>query len=140
MNSVPRWFTIVAALALLWNLLGCFAIASDLMLTPQDIAAMPAAQRALYEARPGWSVAGSVLAVAAGALGSLGLLLRRKWAHPLLIASLVGVLVQDAGLFGMTRAAAEGGAPVVIMQGLVLLIAVLLVVLSRKAMVRGWLR
>lgn len=140
MNGVPRWFTIVAAVALLWNLLGCFAIASDLILTPQDVAAMPAPQRALYEARPGWSVAGSVLAVVAGALGSLGLLLRRKWAHLLLIASLVGVLVQDAGLFGMTRAIAEGGAPVVIMQGLVLLIAVLLVVLSRKAMVRGWLR
>lgn len=139
MNNAPRWFTVVAVLALLWNLLGCFAIASDLRLTAQDIAALPEAQQALYKARPGWSVVASVVAVFGGALGSLGLLLRRKWAYPLLIASLIGVVLQDVALFGMTQAASVGGAPVVILQGLVLLIAIGLVVLARKAIVRGWL-
>ena len=47
MNTPPKWFTVVAVVALLWNLLGCFAIAADLMLSPADVlllfAALPAA-------------------------------------------------------------------------------------------------
>ena len=38
MDKAPRWFTIVAVVALLWNLLGCFAFASDLRVTAEDVA------------------------------------------------------------------------------------------------------
>jgi hypothetical protein len=125
--------------ALLWNLLGCAAIAMDLMLTADDVLKMPAEQQAMYDARPGWAVAGSILAVLGGALGSLGLVLRRRWAGPLLLASLAGVLVQDAG-FVMISQVAPLPPAVIGMQVFVLAIAIGLVWLARKAAANGWLR
>ena len=89
MNTVPKWFTPVAVLALLWNLLGCFMIAMDAMMPPDAVAALPADQQAIHAARAPWMVIGSIVAVAAGALGSLGLVLKRRWATPLLILSVL---------------------------------------------------
>ena len=93
--NTPKWFKVVAVIALLWNLLGCLAFAMDLRMTPEDVAALPEAQQALYAARPGWAVVATAVAVIGGALGCLGLLLGRKWAFVLLLLSLAGILVQD---------------------------------------------
>jgi hypothetical protein len=139
MNPIPKWYLPVAIVALLWNLIGCAAYLHDVMLSPEDIAMMPADQQALYAARPGWSVAATAVAVWGGALGCLGLILRRRWATPLLIASLAGVILQDLSLFAMSGKAAIPSAAYV-MQGLVLLISIGLVILARKAAARGWLR
>ena len=138
-TSSPKWFKAVAILALLWNLLGCFAFASDLRVEPDDLAKLPDAQRALYEARPFWAVAATAVAVIGGALGCLGLLLGKKWAYFLLLLSLVGILVQDFGLFVLANGASVAGPVAVILQILVLLVGVGLVVLSLKGMARGWL-
>ena len=91
MNSPPKWFKVIAVVALLWNLLGCFAFVSDLRLSPEDVAHLSKAQQALYNARPGWAVASTALAVLGGALGCIGLLLSKSWALPLFIVSLVGI-------------------------------------------------
>jgi hypothetical protein len=138
MNPTPKWYLPVTIVALLWNLVGCAALYQDLMLTPEDIAKMPADAQALYAARPGWSVVASAVAVLGGALGSLGLILRKRWATPLLIASLAGVILQDVSLFAMSGKAAVPSAAFVL-QGLVLLIAIGLVLLARRATARGWL-
>ena len=139
MEAAPRWLRPVAAVALLWNLLGCFAYLSDVMLTPENLAKMSAAQQALYASRPAWAVAATALAVWGGALGSLGLILRKRWSNFLLLASLVGVIVQEIALFGLTDAASQAGPGVIALQGLVFLIAVALVGLGRKALANGWL-
>ena len=139
MNTVPKWFTPVAVLALLWNLLGCFMIAMDAMMPPDAVAALPADQQAIHAARAPWMVSGSIVAVAAGALGSLGLVLRRRWATPLLILSVLGLVVQDLGFVLIARTLPIPTAGW-IMQGLVLVIAILLVVMARKAARHGWLR
>lgn len=139
MNPIPKWYLPVAIVALLWNLIGCAAHLHDVMLSPEDIAMMPADQQALYAARPGWSVAATAVAVWGGAVGCLGLILRRRWATPLLIASLAGVILQDLSLFAMSDKAAIPSAAYV-MQGLVLLISIGLVILARKSAARGWLR
>ena len=99
MTRVPVWFTVLAAVALLWNLAGLFAVVADLRLSAADIAALPAEQQALYAARPFWSVVASVVAVGGGTLGCLGLLLRRRWSLLLLYASLTGIVIQDVWIF-----------------------------------------
>ena len=137
MTATPRWYMPVAILALLWNLVGCAAYLSDVMLTPEDIAQMSAAQQALYASRPAWAVAATAIAVWGGAAGSLGLIVRKRWAMPLLMASLAGLVVQDAGLFLLSDVSA--GAAAMALQGMVLLIAVGLVFLTRTAWVRGWI-
>lgn len=138
MNPTPKWYLPVAIIALIWNLIGCAAYLHDVMLTPEDIAMLPADQQALYAARPAWSVAATAVAVWAGAVGCLGLIVRRRWATPLLIASLAGVVLQDVSLFAMSSTAAVPSAAY-FLQGLVLLIAIGLLLLARKATASGWL-
>ncbi len=133
MERAPKWYAPVAVVALLWNLLGCVAYLSDVMLTPEAIAKLTAAQQAMHAARPAWSIAATAIAVWFGAAGCVGLILRRRWASPLLIASLVAVIAQNIWLFGLSGAAAQAGPVGFVLQGLVLLIAVGLVVLSRSA-------
>jgi hypothetical protein len=135
----PTWFKVLASLALVWNLLGCLAFFADLGISQDELAKLPEAQQALYAARPLWSVSATALAVFGGALGSIGLLLRRKWALPVFVLSLLGIVVQDIGLFVLVDGARLGGPVVVAMQSMVLAIGIGLVWLSRKGIVRGWL-
>ena len=137
--NTPKWFKVVAVIALLWNLLGCLAFAMDLRMTPEDVAALPEAQQALYAARPGWAVVATAVAVIGGALGCVGLLLGRKWAFVLLLLSLAGILVQDYGLFVLADGASLAGPAAVIMQAIVLAVGIGLVLLGRKGISRGWL-
>ncbi len=139
MEQPPKWYRPVAIAALLWNLLGCAAYLSDVMLTPEDVAQMSAAQQALYAARPAWSVAATAIAVWGGAAGCLGLIVRKRWATPLLVASLVALVVQDVSLFVLSEAAALTPTVALVLQGLVLVIGVGLVLLARKAAARGWI-
>ena len=139
MNPAPKWYLPVAILALLWNLLGCVAYLGDVMLTPDDIAKMSPEQQALYAARPAWAVAATAIAVWGGAAGCLGLVLRKRWALPLLLLSLAGVIVQDVALFVLSSAAAQAGTVAYVLQGLVFGIAIGLVLLARRAIARGWI-
>lgn len=139
MEAAPRWFKPVAIVALLWNLLGCFAYLSDVMVTPEDVAKMSAAQQALYASRPAWALGATALAVWGGALGCVGLIVRKRWSRPLLLVSLAGVIVQDTALFVLTAAVSQAGPAVLVLQGLVVVIAVALVFLGRRADVEGWL-
>ena len=135
----PAWLRVVAVAALLWNILGCIAFVSDFRLSPADMAKLPEAQQALYAARPAWAVAATAVAVFGGVLGSLGLLLGKRWALPVFVLSLLGILVQDFGLFMLADGASLAGPVAVVMQGLVLVIGIGLVWLSRKGVARGWL-
>ena len=60
-------------------------------------------------------------------------------ATPLLILSVLGLVVQDLGFALISRTLPIPMAGW-IMQGLVLVIAILLVVMARKAAAAGWLR
>ncbi|MGI9628015.1 MAG: hypothetical protein ACR2QM_14350 [Longimicrobiales bacterium] len=139
-SEIPKWFVPVGVVALLWNLLGCAAYLADVMLTPEDIAQMTAAQQAAYAARPGWAVAATAIAVWAGAAGSLGLILRKAWAVPLLVVSLIGVIAQDLGLFVLTDSGQQAGTMAFVLQGLVLMVAICLVLLGKRAKAAGWFR
>jgi len=137
MQPAPKWFLPTAIVALLWNLVGCAAYLSDVMLTPEDIAKLSAAQQAMYAARPGWSVAATAVAVWVGAIGCVGLILKKRWAVPMFAVSLAALIVQDVSMFAMAGAAADSTA--VVLQGMVLLIAVGLLLLARKATAERWL-
>jgi len=139
MDALPKWFKAVALAAIAWNALGCFAYLSDVRMTAEDLAALPPQVQALYASRTAWAVSATAVAVWAGLLGSLGLFLRKRWATPLLLASLLGVIVQDVGLFVLSDAAAITGPSAYGLQGLVLLVSIGLVMLGRKGALLGWL-
>lgn len=138
MEKAPKWFVVVAVLALLWNLLGCAMYLNEVMLSASDVARMSAAEQAYYHMRPAWALGAFAVAVWFGAAGCVGLVLRRTWAMPLLVLSLLGLIVQDVYQFGMTGDLAIP-AMVYVIQALVLLIAIGLVWLARVGMRNNWL-
>lgn len=138
MEHPPKWFKPVAIVALLWNLMGCAAYLADAMMSPEAVAQLTAAQQEMYAARPAWSVAMTAIAVWIGVLGSVGLIMRKSWAKPALLVSLLGVIGQDVWLFGLSDSGAAAGAAAYVLQGLVLVIAVALLLLANKAAARGW--
>ena len=138
MSQTPKWYLPLSIVALMWNLLGCVAYLSDVRMTPEDVALLTADQQAIYASRTTWSVAATAIAVWCGAAGCIGLIWRKRWATPLLMASLAGLVVQDFGLFVLSDAGATAGA--VAVQGMVVLISIGLVMLARKAAAEQWTR
>ena len=87
----PMWFLVVAGLALVWNLMGVAAYLNQMTM---DLSALPEAQRLFYQTIPAWATAAFAIAVFAGVAGSIGLLLKKRWAIPVLVVSFVGAVVQ----------------------------------------------
>ena len=52
MVTVAKWFYPVLVLALLWNLMGLFVFWTDATMTPEQVAAMPAAMQEVYNSQP----------------------------------------------------------------------------------------
>jgi len=138
-DGPPIWYWVAAIGALLFECLGCFFYLAEVRLTPEQIAMLPLDQAAMLNARPAWYYAAFGAAVWIGLAGTVGLLLRRGWAVPMLLASLVAVIVQFSAIFivpemrAVTSDALLG--PVV-----VIVICYGIFMLSRLAKRRGWLR
>ena len=137
MSAPPKWFTPVAILALLWNLLGASAYLMDVTISPEAVAKMGDAEQAMYASRPVWFMAAYASAVWFGVAGSIALIWRKRWAQPLFVLSLLGLIAQDIALF--SRPEVRGDLVVIFLQGLVLAIAVSLLLLARKGEREGWL-
>lgn len=135
----PVWFRIIAAVAVLWNLFGVWQYLSYVGVVPL-MRPLTADEAALIAGAPVWYTAAFAIAVFAGTLGALGLVMARRWARPALVVSLVALIVQF-GWWSLLSGAAEvlgpsvHAAPVVI-----ILVAILLVWLATTGARRGWLR
>jgi len=109
------------------------------MIKPEDIIRLSAEQQELYASRTWWSTTASMIAVLGGTLGSLGLILRKRWSMPFLFASIFGLIIQDFGLFVIAKGASLAGTGAIVVQVFVLLIAFGLVALGRTAVKRNWI-
>lgn len=138
-SSRPGSFIVIAVFALLWNLLGVAVFLMQIAMSPEQLAALPDAQRQVYEATPGWINIAFALAVFGGVLGALGLLLRRRWAVRMFLLSLLALVVQVVASFTVTPAWQLLGASALVMPVLLLVIAIALYAYSRRAAARGWL-
>lgn len=136
----PRWFWPAAGLALLWNAFGLYSFYYHATATPAVIATWPEVQQQIAALTPRWIFVPFAIATIGGVLGSLGLLLGKRWAEPVLLLSLLGILVQFSAYYLLTPTWGLTG-----MAGAVLPLCIGLVGLSlwwfaRKAVARGWLR
>ncbi|WP_299346833.1 hypothetical protein [uncultured Pseudoxanthomonas sp.] len=136
-RSVGYW--IVAVFALVWNLIGVAMWYLQVSMTPDQLAAMPEAQRQVYEGTPGWINIVFAVAVLGGVLGALGLLMKKRWACTMFALSLIALLVQMIGAYVVTPAWAAYGPVGLVMPVVLLLIALFLLWYANKAKARGWL-
>lgn len=138
-NVIPRMFYWISGAALVWNLLGVAAYVGQMTMSPEALAALPEAQRALYENVPTWVTSAFAIAVNAGAVGCLLLLLRKALAVPVLIVSLAGVFVQMYHNFFLSNALEVMGVAAVIGPLFVIIIGAYLVWFANDAKSKGWL-
>ena len=95
----PTSYFIIAAVFLVWNLIGLMFYYQQMTLTPEMLAGMDVGIADFIASTPVWANSGYAIAVNAGVIASIGLLLRKSWAFPLYVISFVGVLVQDLDAF-----------------------------------------
>lgn len=134
-NKPPVWFWIVSVVALIWNAMGIDHYLGQAYNTERwrsNFETSEQIETAL--SHPSWLVAAFAIAVFAGALGSIALLLRKKWANGLLLLSLLAVIIQMGYLLikGYTD-----NLPMTIM---IIVFAVLLVWFSKYATSKKWLK
>lgn len=108
-------------------------------MSAEQLAAMTDAQRQVYEATPGWLNIAFAVAVFAGVLGALGMLLKKKWAATMFLLSLIALLVQMIGAYVATPAWSAYGPVGLVMPAVLLAIALFLLWYTNKAQARGWL-
>ena len=137
-GRVPAWFRILSILALLWTLFGVALSLVHVGIIPSG--EMNEAQRALKASVPAYVTAAFAVAVFAGALGTLGLVLLRRWAKPLLVLALVAVLLQEGWTIFVSDAREVHGMAGIALPLLIVLVSILLVWLANAGIRRGWLR
>lgn len=138
-SAVPPWYWVFAAVALLWNLLGCAFFGIELVAQEAAMEYMTEPQKAWARSIPGWVYFIYGVAVATGVAGSIGLLLRKSWAPTMFAICLVSVIVQMVYTMiigGGLRVMGPSGA---VMPLLVIGVAAALLLFSRFARSRGWL-
>ena len=101
---------------------------------------MPESQRAIIAGRPAWATGAFAIAVFAGAVGCLLLLLRKPAAYYLFIASLLGMIVHMIPYLGMTGSTINLG-PVEISMFILmpLVVAAFLIWYSKQAESKDWI-
>ncbi len=132
-------FWIVGGAALIWNLIGLVFYIGHVTISPEALAAMPQAQQDFFAGTPTWATAAFALAVNAGVLGSLFLLLRKAWAVPMFLLSLVAVIVQDVDAFVLRDGFSVVGINGIIIPSMVAVIAIALLFYARGTKEKGWL-
>ncbi|GAB5488631.1 MAG: hypothetical protein Pars2KO_22010 [Parasphingorhabdus sp.] len=132
MNSqkAPIWFWIVSSVALVWNALGVMVYLQQAFMSAGDFQNLDPAQQDLLSNQPEWITATFAIAVFAGFVGCILLLLRKKLAVRMLALSFVAVIAQYTGFY--LEGYWEGlSGPALLMPVLVPVVALCLIIFAR---------
>lgn len=140
-NKTSTAFWVIAGAMLVWNLIGLMFYYQQATLTAEVMAGLDMTQEQIAHilATPKWGHSGYAIAVNAGVLGAIFLLLRKAWAVPMFVLSLVGALVQDLDAFVLRDAMDAWGTGAVALPLLVIVICVVEIWYSRAAKEKGLL-
>lgn len=132
-NKPPIWFWIVSVIALIWNGMGVNAYLQQAYNTESYRAMYTAEQLEIESNLPAWVTAAFAIAVFAGALAAIGLILRKSWSVKLWLLSLIAVIVQ------MGYTLINGYASSIVMTIMIIAFAFIFVWFARKSEANGWL-
>ncbi|WP_397362769.1 hypothetical protein [Olleya sp. R77988] len=129
----PIWFWIVSIIGLIWNGMGVNAYLQQAYNT-QSYQDMYTAEHLLFEANsPSYVKAAFAIAVFAGVLGFVFLLLRKKLGYTLLLVSLLAVAIQMSYYFIQDHIISL---PMTLM---IIIGAIIFLVFARFSKLKGWL-
>jgi hypothetical protein len=136
-ERVPGYYQVIAWLALVWNLMGLVAVVTQVTMSDAALADLPANQQELIRQTPMWFTACALTAVIFGVAGSLGLVLRQKWAILAFVISLLGLIGQQSWMWFLSNTFEVMGPGSWILPTAILLIAIGLLWFSFAK--RNWL-
>ena len=136
-STVSRSFWIIGVLALLWNLIGVASYIMNVTMSEEALAAMPEAEQALYTSVPTLVTSAFAIAVFAGLLGCVLLLMRKSLAYPVFLLSLVAIVIQAGYNLFISSALEVLGATAAILPILIVTVAAYLVWFSSNAKKKG---
>lgn len=96
-----------------------------------------AAQQAYLSGLPTWVDAAWAVGVGGGLLGLIGLLLLRRWAVWLFVASLVGLALSNVYYFGLSSGGQIMGCVPTIFNGFFWVLTIWLILVAREAAQKG---
>ncbi|MGB5723645.1 MAG: hypothetical protein WBM39_04460, partial [Parasphingorhabdus sp.] len=77
-TKAPIWFWVASAVALVWNALGVFAYIQQVLMSAEQFASLPQQQQDLLASQPTWVTAAFAVAVFAGFVAAIVLLMRKR--------------------------------------------------------------
>ncbi len=134
-------FWVIGGLLAVWNLSGLYQYYTFSTLEPEMLqeAGYTAEQMAHVFDTPAWAHSAYAIAVNAGVLGVIFLLLRKAWATPMFVISLVGAILQFADAYLLRNGLELFERVWLVIPALVILICVFEIWYSGRARSRGWL-
>jgi hypothetical protein len=139
-GHTPIHLWVVGVVSLLWNAVGCFDYLATKLPIEWYMDQFTEAQLAYFYGVPAWFTVFWALGVWGALAGSVGLLLRRRWAVAAFAVSLLGLIVTTVYTVflsdGLEIMGGEGAA----FSAVIFVIAVLLLVYARRMAAVGVLR
>ena len=119
--------------------MGVMAFVMQVTMSPETLAALPEAERAMYEATPLWLLIAFAVAVFGGTIGCIFLLMRKALAIIFFKISLAAILIQMYYNFFIIKAIDIYGPGGMVMPIMVLLIAIFLIWYANNAKAKDWI-
>lgn len=138
--NASRSFTIIAIGLLIWNLIGVVAFAMQYSADLGALAKSDPYTAQIFAEMPGWAWAAYAVAVGAGTIGALLLLLRKAAAVVPFALSVIAIVVQFAYSFFGTDLLGVKGASATVFPAVILAIAVGQLLYAQRMSVRRVLR
>jgi hypothetical protein len=137
-ERTPWYFWLIAVLALLWNSYGGYDYfmahtAGDAYLAT----GMNPTQIEYYKAMPAWMTAAWAIGVWGAVLASLLMLFRSRWAVPVFVVSLLGLLATLLYTYVLTNGLEIMGSQAPIVSAVLTAAAVFFIWFSRRMVKRG---
>ena len=137
-QQTPTWFKVSVIVLLIWNLMGVFNFVMQWAMTEADILALPENQQIFYAEFTILSKIAFAMGVFGGSLGCIALLAKKKIAMSLFWISFIGIVLQMNHNLGL----ADGGEMqnyVLGMSSLLIVLTLLSIYLTKKAISKGWI-
>ncbi|MDG2221704.1 MAG: hypothetical protein P8L85_10000 [Rubripirellula sp.] len=138
-TRVPGWFWLVAAVALLWNLMGCGVLLSEIFAKEAMMESFTEAQKEWSRSTPTWIYLVFAISVITGLAGCVSLLVRKLAAIPLFAISCIAVIIQMTYTMLIDRGLQVMGPSGAVMPLLVVVLSIVWVLFARFCKGRHWL-
>ena len=142
MNTITKptpLYWLISIVALFWNFMGIVAYLGQAYLSDDALKMLPEENQLYFSNVPAWVTAAFAVAVFGGFLGSIGLIIRKKWAYFLFVISFLALLVQHLYNFFIQNYIEMTGSQM-ILPIVTFIVALFLIYFSKQKSQQGVLR